>query len=92
MDPQKDVAKLTKEKERTELRSHIIDTARIVCGAGSVKRSSVRPSVCPIDRQQQRRAAGLLVERCEDRRYRSIAGAGAQRQRRRSTALGVKCR
>ena len=26
-----------------------------------MKRSSVRPSVCPIDRQQQRRAAGLLL-------------------------------
>jgi len=51
MDPQKDVAELTKEKERPELRSHIIDTARIVCGAGSetVERPSVRPSVPSID-------------------------------------------
>jgi len=26
-----------------------------------MKRSSVRPFVCPIDRQQQRHAAGLLL-------------------------------
>jgi len=46
-----------------------IDATRIVCGAGSMKRSSVCPSVrlsvcpsvCPIDRQQHRRAAGLLL-------------------------------
>ena len=47
------------------------DTACIVCGAWSVKRSDVRPSVCHIDRQQQRRAAGLL---------RSTAGDCAQQQ------------
>jgi len=39
-----------------------IDAGRIVCGKrlcnGTV---SVRPSVCPIDRQRQRRAAGLLL-------------------------------
>jgi len=43
----------------------IIDTARTVCERGSMKRLnvrlSIRPSVCPIDRQQQRRAAGLLL-------------------------------
>jgi len=39
----------------------LTDTARRVCRAGSMKRSSVRPSVCPIDRQQQRHAAGLLL-------------------------------
>ena len=39
----------------------IFDTDRIVCGAGSMKRSSVRPSVCPIDRQQHRLLAGLLL-------------------------------
>jgi len=39
----------------------LIDTACIVCGAGSMKRSGVRPSVCPIDQQQQRRVAGLLL-------------------------------
>jgi len=26
-----------------------------------IKRSSVRPSVCPVDRQQQRRPVGLLL-------------------------------
>ena len=43
----------------------VIDTARLVCGAGSMKRSSVRPSVrlpiCPIIRPQPQRAAGLLL-------------------------------
>jgi len=43
----------------------VIDTARTVCVAGSVQRSSVRlsvyPSVCPIDRQQQRPPVGLLL-------------------------------
>jgi len=33
--------------------------------------SSVRPSVCPVDRQQQRRPAGLLLS--AGSRYRSIA-------------------
>jgi len=55
----------------------------------TVGRSSVRPSVCPIDRQQQRRPAGLqlsalwtgdidryLRARCGHR----AAGAGAQQQ------------
>ena len=40
---------------------NIIDAARIVCGAESMKRYGVRPSLCPIDRQQQRRPAGLLL-------------------------------
>ena len=43
----------------------VINTARIVRGTGFMKRSSTRPSVCqsvcPIDQQQQRRAAGLLL-------------------------------
>jgi len=43
----------------------------------TVKRLSVRPSVCPIDRQQQRREAGLLLSAPAGRRYRSAAaGAG----------------
>jgi len=32
---------------------------RMVCE--TVERQSVRPSVCPVDRQQQRRAVGLLL-------------------------------
>ena len=43
----------------------------------------VRPSVCPVDRQQQRRAAGLLLIAGACSKYRSIAGtpeAGAQQQ------------
>ena len=41
------------------------DTVRIVCGAGSIKRSGIRPSVrqsvCPISEMQQRHAASLLL-------------------------------
>jgi len=52
-----------------------------------MKRSSVRPSVCPIDRQQQRRAAGLLLSAVRrgdiDRQRRTPApssnGAAARR-------------
>ena len=46
------------------LQCSLFDTARIVCLAGSMKWSSirlVRPSVCPIDPQQQWRVAGLLL-------------------------------
>ena len=37
------------------------DTVGIVCDPGFMKRSSVHPSVCPIDPQQQRQPAGLLL-------------------------------
>ena len=38
-----------------------------------MKRSSVRPpSVCPVDRQQERRAAGFAAARPAGRRYRSM--------------------
>jgi len=40
--------------------------------------SSVRPSVCPVDRQQQRRPAGLLLRSGAGSRYRSIAAAAAR--------------
>jgi len=43
------------------------------------KRQSVRLSVCPIDRQQQRRAAGLLLSAP---RTGSTAGDGTQQQMR----------
>jgi len=62
---------------------------------------STRPSVCPVDRKQQRRAGGLLLSavRAGDigRQLRARCGkraatcAGAQQQRRRSTALSSKC-
>jgi len=39
----------------------LVDAAGIVCGAGSMQQSSVSPSVCPIDRQQQQWPAGLLL-------------------------------
>jgi len=51
-------------------------------------RASVRPSVCPIDRQQQRRPAGLLLSalRARDRSTAAgavhAAGTGAQHQMR----------
>jgi len=38
---------------------------------------SVRPSVCPVDRQQQRRAAGLPMSVGAGSRYRSIAAGAA---------------
>ena len=38
---------------------------------------SVRPSVCPVDRQQRRRLAGLLLRSGAGSRYRSIAAAAA---------------
>ena len=52
-------------RDRVQDGSVVIDTTRVVvCGAESMKRSSVclsvRPSVYPIDRQQ-RRATGLLL-------------------------------
>jgi len=48
----------------------------------SMKRSaSIRPSVCPVDRQQQQRAAGLLLR---TRRAGDI-------DRQQSTALSSKC-
>jgi len=65
-----------------------------VCGAESVKQSSVRLSVCSIIRPQQRRAAGLLLSagRAGDiswpRRAPSSNGAAAEG---RSTAHGSKC-
>ena len=50
------------------------DADRIVCEAGSMKRF-VRPSVCPVDRQQQRGAAGLLLS--------AVRAGDIDRQRRR---------
>ena len=40
----------------------IIDTARIIRGAGSMWQPGVRSSVCPIYRPLQQRAAGLLLD------------------------------
>jgi len=58
-----------------------------------MQRSSVRPSVCPIDRQQQRSAAGLLLSALtagdslgRHRCVPAIAGAGAQQKMRAFTA------
>ena len=49
----------------------------ISCGKRHIKveSPSVRPSVCPVDRQQQRRAAGLLLRSGAGSRYRSTAAA-----------------
>ena len=72
--------------------SSTIDTVRIVWGAGSTKRSSVHLSVCPVDRQQQRRAAGLLpsARRAGDVDGTSVLAAGAPCSRRQSLAA-VSC-
>ena len=54
-----------------------LSTLPAVCGARSMQRSGVRlsvSSVCPIDRQQQRRPAGLLLSAC--RQIISIASCG----------------
>ena len=54
---------------------------RIACGS-VIKRSSVhpsvRPSICPVNRQQQRRPAGLLLRSGAGSRHRSIAAAVAR--------------
>jgi len=64
-----------------------------------MKRSNVRPSVCPIDRPQQQSAAGSLlsargrdiIDCCTARLHQARrAGVGAQQQRRRSTELSSK--
>jgi len=65
--------------------------------AGFMKGSGVCPSVHLSVRQPAHRSTaaaacgGFAAERPADRRYRSIAGSGAQQQRRRSTALSNKC-
>ena len=76
----------------------LFDTVLIVCGAGSIKRSgvrpSVRPSVCPISQTQQRRAAGLLlsaVRAKEIDRQRRAPGSSSAAARVRSTVLSSKC-
>ena len=72
---------------------------RIVCGEGSIKRSGVRPSVCPsVSLSHQLNAAaacgGFAAERRTRQRYRSIAPGARQQHaaaRGRSTALSSKC-
>ena len=62
-------------------------------------RPSIHPSVCPIDRQQQRWPASLLLSAQRagniDRQLRALAPrtscSQVQQQRRRSTALSSKC-
>jgi len=57
-----------------------------------MKRYSVRLSVRLSHRSTDAAVAGgFAAERPAGMRYRSIAGAGAQQQRRRSTALSSKC-
>ena len=77
----------------------VIDVARRGCGARSKVyvtvqspsvHLSVRPSVCPIDRQQQWRPAGLLLNALRDEISikgcgRRAAGAGAQQQMRKAS-------
>ena len=54
-----------------------------------MKRSNVRPSVCPIDRPQQQSAAGSLLSARRTRYHRLLHGApasGTPRRRRRPAA------
>jgi len=56
----------------------IIGRARIVWGAGSMKRYGVRLSVCPsMDAQQRTRSCRFAAVGPAGRRYRSIAAASA---------------
>ena len=68
----------------------LIDTVRIVCGAGCMKRSSVRASVSPSDLSYRLTAAaacdGFAAARSAGRRYRSIAARRACSRHRRSAA------
>ena len=71
---------------------------RIVCGAESIKRSGVRPSVhlsvSPISRTQQQRAAGLLLSTVYAKdidRQRQAPGSSSAATRGCSTALSSTC-
>ena len=59
-----------------------VDTAHIVCRAGSVKWLSIRPSVCPIIRQQQHCVVDLLLSAVQagniDRQCRRLAATALQ--------------
>ena len=75
-------------------------TETVPSSGRSVHVTVERPSVYPIDRQLQRRAVGLLLSalragdidrQLRERCGRHAAGAGAQQQRRHSTALSSKC-
>jgi len=56
------------------MRTHFIDTARIVCGEGFMELSGVRPSVCPTHNSAAaRRGGGFAAVGPAARRCRSIA-------------------
>jgi len=67
------------EERLSSLRSHLADTTRVVCGAGSTKLSSVPLFVCPSVRPSHhsaaaRRCGGFTAVGPAGRRYiRSIA-------------------
>ena len=65
----------------------LVDTVRIVCAARSIKRSRVRPSVCPsVSLSHQSNAAAacgrFAAERRTRKRCRSTARGARQQQRR----------
>jgi len=76
---------------------YFIIIACIECGAGSISRSGVRPSVrlcvCPVIRPQQRRAAGLLLSAVRvgdiDRQRRAASSSGAAARRSAANAGSV---
>ena len=75
----------------------LFDTVHIVCGAGSIKRSGVRTSICPsvsLSHQSNAVAAGLLLSavRAKDiDRQRRAPGSSSAAARVCSTALSSKC-
>ena len=69
----------------------LIDAARTGCGAGSMKRSSVRLSVSLSRRSTAATAiGGFAAERFAGRRYRSIAAAAARHVGRVNRGPGVR--
>jgi len=75
----------------------VVGSALIVCEQGIYNgRVSVRPSVCPVIRPQQRLAAGLLLsapwaEISIDSGGRRESSSNSAAARGRSTALSSKC-
>ena len=62
--------------------SELIASGKLLYAVGVVYRKRHKtvecPSVCPVDRQQQRRQAGLLLRSGAGSRHRSIAAAAAR--------------
>jgi len=74
----------TPPQKQCRVKNSLSDVGRIACGAGPMQRLGVRmyvcPLVCPVDRHQQRRVAGLLLSAlwAPRTRYRSTSATGAR--------------